>query len=265
MKEKPIIFSAPMVRAILDNRKFQTRRIVKPKQLALIHSVVALPGGEFHQAFMDGKFIVSATGAQGHESVAMRSPYGQPGDRLWVKETWRYLQEPGTNVESGSDSGGGSRNARRRVIYRADEFRPCVTDENNSSGKVLENSAVSWRSSLFMPRSASRILLEVTAVRIEHLQDISLADAIAEGMSGDENKPESCSEAPKSSRTNGSAKAVANAETANQPLRGPIERYRELFEILNGPGAWEANPLVWVVDFVPIRAGFAGQDTAIAP
>jgi hypothetical protein len=252
MKERPIIFSAPMVRAILGNRKHQTRRLVKPKQLALLQSVADLPSEGLHQAFVEGKFTVSDSRSQKGGGVALRSPYGQPGDLLWVKETWRYQQEPVENNHRGNDCG----NGRRRVVYRSDDYPPGVSDGKNPGEDAVSKSAVPWRSSLFMPRSASRILLKVTEVRIERLQSISVADAIAEGMSFQDDSPEFSPEAPE---------AADAVHTAKQPLYGPIARYRALFELLNGPGSWEANPLVWVVNFLPVQAGITDQGRAIAP
>jgi hypothetical protein len=247
MKERPIIFSAPMVRAILGNRKHQTRRIVKPKQLALLQALADLPIESLHQAFTDGKFTVSDSRSQKGGSVALRSPYGQPGDRLWVKETWRYQPEPCEGNDRGNDCG----NGRRRVIYRSDDCALSVAGGKTPGEDALAKSAVSWRSSLFMPRSASRILLEVTAVRIERLQGISVADAIAEGMPFQEDSPGFSAEVDE---------AADDAYAASQPVHGPIACYRTLFEILNGPWSWEANPLVWVVNFMPVQLGITDQD-----
>lgn len=127
MKERPILFSGSMVRAILDGRKTQTRRVVTN----------ARP----YTATDNGIDILWATGS-------LRCPYGQPGDRLWVRETWCLRPE-----------GYG---------YRAD---------NNP-----DNNPLKWGPSIHMPRWASRITLEVTGVRVERVQDISEEDARAEGI-----------------------------------------------------------------------------------
>lgn len=135
MKERPIIFSGPMVRAILDGRKTQTRRAVKPQPLW-----VASPGVPFKTMDADPKGTINC-------------PYGQPGDRLWVRESIHVMQ-PRHDGDTGS------------VLYRADGHGDWI-------GK--------WHPSIHMPRWASRITLEVVSVRVERLNGISEKDAKAEG------------------------------------------------------------------------------------
>jgi hypothetical protein len=135
MKERPILFSAPMVRAILDGKKTQTRRVIKQQP-------TNAPGAPNLQAWfeeMDDGFI--------------RCPYGQPGDQLWVRETWNCI-----------DTG--------RLTQRQDWVRYRATDGDE----------MYWRPSIFMPRWASRITLKVTAVRVERVQDITNNDARLEGV-----------------------------------------------------------------------------------
>lgn len=142
MKESPILFSAPMVRAILSGQKTQTRRIAKLTDAAHVKE----PRGHrrWHPADPDAKNA---------------SPYGQPGDRLWVSEKFRLIGEgPGDKVEWFG---------REKIQYFADEDQSYI-------GK--------YRPSIHMPRWASRITLEITDVRVERLQDISEDDAIAEGV-----------------------------------------------------------------------------------
>jgi hypothetical protein len=152
MKERPILFSAPMVRAILDGTKTQTRRAVKAR------------------------------------SVEWRCPYGVPGDRLWVRETWapyKGSDEPVSDLED-CDA----------VRYASDEVTHLI-DGDHAQTKGLDMYCVPphremprgphrWRPSIFMPRWASRITLEVTEVRAELLRSISDSDALAEGMRPDE-------------------------------------------------------------------------------
>jgi hypothetical protein len=142
--ERPILFSAPMVRALLDGSKTQTRRVVKPAPIA-------------DQAFVGGFYIPSTKRAEGARLsveapyVAMAYPYGRPGDRLWVREAWATRAiDPECTV----------------AAYRATD------DECNGP----------WKPSIHMPRWASRIDLEITGVRVERLQDINEADAEAEGV-----------------------------------------------------------------------------------
>lgn len=182
MRERPILFSGPMVRALLDGRKTQTRRVVKPQ-----------PVDPF-----DGAQLRTAVSAY---ALAGPCPYGEPGDRLWVRETWAKAGEQGDRVE-----------------YRADTADP-------KAGK--------WRPSIFMPSWASRITLEVESVRVERLQDISEADARAEGVTP----------AP-------FTKAGRAAHLVH------VEAFESLWGSINGPDSWAANPWVWVVAFrrVPTSA-----------
>lgn len=145
MKERPIIFGAEMVRAILDGRKTQTRRVIKPQP----YYVDFEPRYEKNTwAFWSDEVLKYRNG------LIVRCPYGVPGDRLWVKEAWADPYDV------------------RIPVYRAD--------------MATAYEGLRWRPSIFMPRWASRIILEITGVRAERVQAISEDDAIAEGVLGDE-------------------------------------------------------------------------------
>jgi hypothetical protein len=151
MKERPILFSGPMVRALLDGRKTQTRRLVK----------CALSWAQrFEPAPFKGYGVapnwIQLTSDETAEAGAGACPYGRPGDRLWVKETF---SAPGA---LGSDG---------RKIYRAD-----------LGDTAKEPHGLKWKPSIFCTRKASRITLEITGVRVERLLEISEADAKAEGI-----------------------------------------------------------------------------------
>ena len=204
MKERPILFSAPMARAINADRKTQTRRIVKPQP----EWTEPATAWTFHEDGHSGPGWYAHNDDYPEEgSLFYRCPYGQPGDRLWVRETWREFIDSecvdGVRHELGRD-----------VLYRADG----------------DSSKFAWRPSIFMPRWASRINLEVVHVRVEKLQDISEADAIAEGAPGG----------------HGSIPGYLYAAT-------PHEHYRHIWESINGTGSWDANPWVWVVEFKRIE------------
>lgn len=189
MKELPILFSAPMVRAILDGTKTQTRRQVKPQTIRK-----SLP----HE--QRPHWIDASTGK------VVRCPYGQPGDQLWVRETWARDSEDGAlfyRVDVGSGN-------------EADDWQACIN--NGDSG-------YRWRPSIHMPRAASRIQLEITAVRIERLNSITISDAIAEGYDGSD----------------------------PDPIDPSIKWYSALWETINGAGSWAANPHVWVVEFKRVQ------------
>jgi len=161
MTERGILFSAPMVRALLDGTKTQTRRAVK-RQPWVSCSIEEGGGGE-------PPFVYSALhgAGPGHDVDESRTPcvcpYGQPGDRLWVRETWARpaALDPGPTV------------------YRAD-YPACVPAQYENVPPAEE---IAWKPSIHMFRKDSRILLEIVSVRVERLQDISAIDALAEGCS----------------------------------------------------------------------------------
>ena len=193
MKERPILFSAPMVRALLAGTKTQTRRVAKLNSAARLEK----SGKQWHP---DDPNAVNAC------------PYGQPGDRLWVKETW--------GTTSGFDGVKPTELPEFRVPirYRADGF---------------EWDGI-WRPSLFMCRWMSRIALEITEIRLERLQAITEADAKAEGVT------------PTS--RNHTAAAVAYIFGAKE-FQAHKSAYATLWEEINGAGSWALNPYVWVVTF----------------
>ncbi|MEN9419703.1 MAG: hypothetical protein RI988_3324 [Pseudomonadota bacterium] len=215
MKERPILFSAPMVRALLAGTKTQTRREVK------VPGVKSnLWGGPLNYR---GVAIVRADvdylSVPGVGSVFC--PYGQPGDRLWVREAWDFIPEG----DSGTPSCAGIR-------YWADAGYELRTPPSNYNPMLYGKERV--RPSIHMPRWASRITLEVTGVRVERLQDISEADAQAEGVT------------PKWEP--GCSGRLMEA-FGGFSFRPAASAYAELWEQINGPGSWDANPWVWVVEF----------------
>lgn len=182
VKERPILFSGEMVRAILEGGKTQTRRILKQKAI-------------------DWLPTLSDISIAGKESTGL-CHYGYTGERLWVRETW--MIDPG---------------AERKLHYKADI--PFAEEGYN------------WRPSIHMPRAASRLLLEITDVRVERLQDISRADAKAEGAT----------------------KAYLNKEGYyTEHEEGTYkEGFAALWQSINGKESWEANPWVWVIEFKRIE------------
>jgi hypothetical protein len=145
-KSRPILFSAPMVRAILDGTKTQTRRVVKPQP-------IPWRATECDGAYEWRYSRTSAAVFGSIDGICTHCPYGAPGDTLWVRETWR-----GDPVE-----------------YRAD------THSHGPADGSRDAESVNWRPSIFMPRWASRLTLRITEVRVERLQEISEDDARAEG------------------------------------------------------------------------------------
>lgn len=183
MTEKPIIFSAPMVRAILDGRKSMTRRIVKPQP-------------EYRESkSLLGHYATWAKGWNIDDPIGLKAfvdgcPYGGPGYRLWVKETFMGTKDC--------------------LSYRATDPR-----------QVIEFGFDKWKPSIFMPRWASRITIEIVSVRVERVQEISRGDAMEEGC------------------------------PFPNMAKGPDPRqwFEDLWESIHGPGSWERNDWCWVIEF----------------
>ena len=208
MKERPILFSGPMVRAILDGRKTQTRRVVKPQ--------IVKPSGWGSVLGQGFGFIDDGRYAENGDHLIFRCPYGSPGDRLWVRETW-YI-----------DDSRFKKIAKKRpkwlepldLYFRADG--ECC--KQIPECQCADVGPTPWRSSIHMPRWASRVTLEVVGLRVERIQDISEEDARAEGV-------------------------------ADTPRVEGVAACRRLFgELWDSTNAkrgfsWKKNPWVWVVEF----------------
>ena len=156
MKERPILFSGEMVRAILGGRKTQTRRVIKPQPFECMQRHPSDSGAPCGLLVWGDDYHVSDI------ILETMSPYGKPGDRLWVRDSFKEW------------SGG-------QVFYAA---TPTVA--KGMSLIPLGN----WKPSIHMPRRLSRITLEIVSVRVERVQDISYDDAIAEGCNGRHSKDE---------------------------------------------------------------------------
>lgn len=230
MKERPILFSSDMVRALLDGRKTQTRRLCKPMNAWIkqdCREVRMADGRPFH-------FLTGATSPL----EELRSPYGRPGDKLYVRETWHAHwgpPTPGARIVTGvsvrqSDGSIAQASATEplSVHYAAD------ADGDAPFGRK-------WKPSIHMPRWASRITLEVTGVRVELLQDISEADAQHEGVE----------------RLSDDLPYWFNyqSSTFEYTCLTARDSFRTLWDSLNpahGYG-WDANPWVWVMEFKRIE------------
>ena len=219
MKERPILFSAPMVRAILNGTKTQTRRVVNGiKQPGETKHPMSHAPNEAYQ--LDDGQVWRFDYLEGVSRYDVRCPFGQIGDRLWVREAWRTI--PSADRIKPRDL----MNVESLTHYEADAAKP------TGMGKL--------RPSMFMPRWASRITLEVTGVRVERLQDISEADAVAEGIE----RAEDFFGCPCWKCYGEDADVVASDD--------PVGSYQSLWESINGAGSWDANPWVWVVEFKPV-------------
>jgi hypothetical protein len=233
-RERPILFSAPMVRALLDGRKTQTRRIVKgtaaewlADPIGFLPEFVADPGNHL-------------------------CPYGVPGDLLWVREAFAYLSDCRHNDP-------GTRALAEGCFYRADDG-------------ATQSDISRWRPSIHMPRFLSRLTLRITDVRVERLQDISEADAVAEGLY--KSFPDDADREWFKHHREDEGHVPAAAEWADleqgvwmvpgvpqgwgltaaerqrdQWAPSPQFAYRQLWNHINDPGSWDANPWLWCVAF----------------
>lgn len=220
MKEKPILFSCEMVRAILDGRKTQTRRVITPQPYP--SKVGDGLWGVKTKRSEKAMALINATPDDVVYWCKQWCPYGYAGDQLWVRETWGMILPESTGNQWYT-----IRNARpfqlhpesnpvdgiAGAIYRADGEFEFTTGWDK------------WKPSIFMPRWASRITLDVVNVRVEQVQDISEQDAYAEGIDRSPKMPH------------------------------PRQWFRELWNSINAKRGygWERNPWVWVITFSPIR------------
>lgn len=214
MTERPILFSGAMVRALLAGTKTQTRRVVKPQPTGFVGG----PGVTLCDSSPAPLVPMNDfAGTCGQEIIC---PYGQPGDRLWVRET-HYLH--GIWSVRKDDDG------KRRWTFSPNQDIGVQFDEPNGLIRGRSTTVPGWyrRPSIHMPRWASRITLEITDVRVERLQDISEADAQAEGWT---RRPE----------------VSTDPQVHKEAAR---DWFMDLWESINGPGSWDANPWVWVVEF----------------
>jgi hypothetical protein len=207
MKERPILFSGPMVRAIIDGRKTMTRRVAKTDGLDLVGSCGNSATGD---VFLVGRDWVGNT-------VPVKCPYGLVGDRLWVRETWGngWTSKP---VETDA------------LCYKA-------TPLKDQGFKICHR----WRPSIHMPRWASRITLEITAVRVERLQDITEEDAQKEGVESVLYCEERFWRAYGHNPLPGGGELTATRDAKRS--------FQTLWSSINGPDSWASNPWVWVIEF----------------
>ncbi|EPG4846611.1 TPA: hypothetical protein ACI6QB_002724 [Klebsiella quasipneumoniae] len=249
MKERGMIFNSEMVRAILDGRKTQTRRIMKVQpesnQLGLLLITDSTKRSDI------GKYHWAESNATGNHvrSKLFSSPFGAVGERIWVRETWATLgNEDGCYVDWEDNLCKGDERSAARIYRASCEQRPgdyglwSIPDDAYWKPHTKEHKFEgAWRPSIHMPRWASRILLEITDVRVERLNAISEEDARAEGIidGGCLNcgEPEPC--------------GCANPEP------DATDAFAYLWQSIYGQDNWNANPWVWVIEFKRVEGGAA--------
>lgn len=284
MKERPILFGAPMINAILSGAKTQTRRVMNPQPDHLQHHEwkgKLVYEGE-HRMWCWKQHTYDNLWDEGcredeRRHLAAQSPYGVPGDRLWVRETWRswtqnncHQHEDGPEGDVGCDEHCNQTyvayRATPRIGYRPipDRQRICYLDE---ATPLEENKELlgPWNPSIFLPRAFSRIALEVTEVRVQRLQEISDEDAKAEGV-----EPYTPPYGHISPEQRAPGPGFDRARLGDQPHRLP---FADLWDRINGksrpmlddggkpvlddndspitiaPRSWESNPWIWTVSF----------------
>jgi hypothetical protein len=229
MKEHPILFCGEMVNAILNGRKTQTRRIIKPQPF--------LRTDGFWQLFPSKLTNRFCTWEQINNYLLEHCPYGQIGDRLWVKESWKiigwdfegrftiqYRDEIKKNYEP-SENEITDEQAVKYAIQCSDDCMDAGLKSDLDGNFICDGILPTmWRSPLFMPRWASRITLEIINVRIQRVQEISEDDAKSEGC------------------------LASNTGTY---IFDAVDSYQELWDSINAKRdySWESNPYVWVIEF----------------
>lgn len=257
MKERGMIFNGEMVRAILDGRKTQTRRIMKvqpsedftPMNMALETDYKArwyTPGVIDKDGYLQpaSKEVFGVS----NENEGYSCPFGAVGDRIWVRETWgvvsHELDEDGRIQSWTPDRPAtaihempfGNGYYSGHAIYAADGDFTWGDDDGYEDGRSC------WKPSIHMPRAASRILLEITAVRVERLNSISGEDATAEGVP-----------------TAGSLLTdyPGTFLTPKGDFATGKVAFQRLWESIYGDESWQANPWVWVIEFKLVEGGAA--------
>lgn len=216
-----------MVVATLEDRKSKTRRIIKPQP-----------------AVIDGVLMHHVAGSKWESGLPYRCRYGIPGDRLWVRETfgvWRRTSYEYDEYEQGREALCGMTLSEWKVERGPQELQFCYRADSDDGDTT-------WFPSIHMPRWASRILLEIADVCAQRLQDMTAIDALDEGvMSLDDSWiakhfPVYASEYETWKRIN-----PINIAPPLGP--GPLQRFKALWESINGKDSWDLNPLVWCISF----------------
>ncbi|EPK7688202.1 hypothetical protein K7Y63_003806 [Serratia marcescens] len=241
MKERPVIFNGEMVRAILDGRKTQTRRIVNRSadiesistHLDWVHSGAYGKCRPSDKEYANKAESLKSSGLHAFRDAngrlfGLHCPFGYTGDRLWVRETFMDLTGTGIEATTGKFEG---------FAYRAD------TPAGSYGDEVRKEYGLKWTPSLHMPRWASRMTLEITAVRVERLNDISQEDAQAEGM-----------------ELTGWIPSYSNPDNAGfDETFTPYDNFAMLWQSIYGEESWSANPWVWVIEFKRVEVRDASK------
>ena len=244
MKERPILFSGPMVCAILEGRKTQTRRVVKPQP----HRVYDIAGATFDAS--DGVWAWHDSTEKICNLRRFACPYGKHGELLWVKEAWRYAgwsDDGEPKIEYAAGGSAWPKVPEERLDGVLDIWAALSAADNRAIDRVSADRR--WRSPIHMPRWASRLTLKITGVRVQRAQQITLDDAISEGV--------------REVTKDGVVKKFCvydRGDMSSVPWqdmpRDAVSCYRTLWDSINGKShPWASNPWVWVVEFKRVGGG----------
>ncbi|WP_406670517.1 hypothetical protein [Raoultella terrigena] len=237
MKERGMIFNGEMVRAILDGRKTQTRRIMAPQ-----------PADDIERGIFPNPEVIGWKSSRRHKhgsTTAHFCHYGKPGDRIWVRETWGVVSHafsddglmidwvPDRPATAINEMPFGNGYYSGYTIYAADGDFTWGDDDGYEDGRSC------WKPSIHMPKAASRILLEITDVRVERLNAISQEDAQAEGM-----------------ELTGWRPTYSDPDSGGEVMT-PYDNFAELWSSIYGDESWKANGWVWVISFKRVEGGAA--------
>jgi hypothetical protein len=230
MKERPILFSGAMVRALLDGSKTQTRRVVNPAPLDGFPHEGSIDFDGFLPHEDVAQWSAETVGGGAFQTETRECPHGTDSDRLWVRETifaWGLWKQRFNEKKQRQEWHFVDMTTEAGFQYRFAADEPALTAPRRRGA-----GCITWwkRPAIHAPRPASRITLEIVSVRVERLNDCSDADCVAEGIG-----------------LNPSAVGVPMTIPAGETL--PRAAYRELWESINGAGSWAASPWVWVVAF----------------
>lgn len=233
-KQKPILFSTPMVQAIIAGSKTVTRRIMKTQIPPCDHQqYVEAPWKDDPTKWYTSDGInwccaLCGNGTQySNQFQGIKSPV-QPGDILWVRETWRkYFQTDEFGYTDFSKELIEFKSDNPPMIYQID------CDGSQEFNKDGTEKFIPWKPSIFMPKSAARIWLEIVSVRPERLQDITEEDAVREGIEDSPFMPTRW-------------KMYSGSYDMTEY---PVTSFASLWESINGPESWDANPWVWRIEF----------------
>lgn len=251
-RERPILFSGPMVHAILAGGKTQTRRIIKPARgqeywlspetVGRVARWAQSPGTEWFTMAVGEDRRIEHCGhdIDGGHIGSVKCPYGMAGDRLWVRETHAFVTCGEGHPEKFRGADHGITSDYGELFYTA--FAADID--------VIDWEPPRFRPSIHMPRWASRILLEVLSVRVERLTEIEEADAVAEGVGRRHVEIGTSIYADRYIAPGVPLVSIYADQSVDEPIwHTAREAYCEVWNHINGPDAWGANPWVWVVEF----------------